>query len=82
MKEFFNERGVLSRLNAFPFLKRMGMRVLSCREGKSEMLCKARPALMNSTGVLQGGVIGVWADLSAATAVPSVLHPLLCMSTI
>jgi len=37
---------------------------------------------MNSTGVLQGGVIGVWADLSAATAVRSVLHPLLRMTTI
>ena len=44
----FDEELVKARVNAFPFVKLMGMRLLSCSGGTSVMRCRVRQALKNS----------------------------------
>ncbi len=78
----FDERRLKARVNAFPFVKRMGMRLLSCGDGRSLMRFRAQRSLMNSAGVLQGGVMGILADISVATAVRSVLPAPYRMTTV
>jgi len=60
----------------------MGMRLVSCGGGKSVMRFRARRDLMNSAGVLQGGLMGILADISVATAVRSVLPAPYRMTTL
>ncbi|MGZ8430189.1 MAG: PaaI family thioesterase, partial [Candidatus Deferrimicrobiaceae bacterium] len=60
-------------MNRFPFVKLMGMKLLSCRGGASVMQCRVRQALKNSGGTLHGGVMGTLVDMSVATALRSVL---------
>lgn len=69
----FDERTVKDRINRFPFVKMMGMRLVSCTGGKSVMRCRVRQALKNSGGTLHGGVLGTLVDMSVATALRSVL---------
>ncbi|MGE5246702.1 MAG: PaaI family thioesterase [Verrucomicrobiota bacterium] len=78
----FDEELVKARLNAFPFVRMMGMRLLSCRDGKSVMRCRVRQALRNSGGTLHGGVIGALVDMSVATALRSVLPVTSRMTTV
>lgn len=82
MEGSFDERRLKARVNAFPFVKRMGMRLVSCGGGKSVMRFRARRELMNTAGVLQGGVMGILADISVAAAVRSVLPDPYRMTTI
>ncbi len=67
-QEFYKER-----VNAFPFVKLMGMRLLSAAGGRSVMECRVRPILKNSAGTLHGGVMGSLVDMSVATALRSVM---------
>ncbi len=69
----FDEELVKERVNGFPFVKMMGMRLLSCAGGKSVMRCRVRRILKNSGGTLHGGVMGALVDMSVATALRSVL---------
>jgi acyl-CoA thioesterase len=69
----FDEELVKDRINRFPFVKLMGMRLLSCTGGKSVMQCRVRQLLRNSGGTLHGGVVGALVDMSVATALRSVL---------
>ena len=69
----FDEALVKDRVNRFPFVKMMGMKLLGCSGGKSVMRCRVRQALKNSGGTLHGGVMGVLVDMSVATALRSVL---------
>lgn len=82
MEGSFDEGRLKARVNAFPFVKNMGMRLVSCGGGKSVMRFRARRDLMNSAGVLQGGVMGILADISVATAVRSVLPAPYRMTTV
>ena len=78
----FDEEMVKDRVNRFPFVKMMGMRLLSCGGGASVMRCRVRQALKNSGGTLHGGVIGSLVDMSVATALRSVLPLTSRMTTV
>jgi uncharacterized protein (TIGR00369 family) len=78
----FDEELVKARVNAFPFVKMMGMKLLSCSGGKSVMRCRVRQALKNSGGTLHGGVMGVLVDMSVATALRSALPLTSRMTTV
>src|SRR3972149_2254842 len=69
----FDVRFYRERVNTFPFVKLMGMRLLSAEGGKSVMACRIRPILRNSFGTLHGGVMGALVDMSVATAIRSVM---------
>jgi acyl-CoA thioesterase len=69
----FDEEFYKERVNAFPFVRLMGMRLLSSGGGRSVMECRVRPVLRNSAGTLHGGVMGALVDMSVATALRSVM---------
>ncbi len=69
----FDERFYRERVNAFPFVRLMGMRLVSSGGGKSVMECRVRPVLRNSAGTLHGGAMGALVDMSVATALRSVM---------
>ncbi len=71
--KIFDEEFYKHRVNTFPFIKLMGMRLLSSGGGKSVMECRIRPLLKNSGGTLHGGVMGALVDMSLATALRSVM---------
>ncbi len=71
--KIFDEEFYKERVNTFPFVKMMGMRLLSAAEGRSVMECRVRPILKNSAGTLHGGVMGALVDMSVATALRSVM---------
>jgi uncharacterized protein (TIGR00369 family) len=69
----FDEQFYKERVNTFPFIRLMGMRLLSAGGGKSVMRCTIRPVLRNTAGTLHGGVMGALVDMSVATALRSVM---------
>ena len=69
----FDEQFYVDRVNALPFVKLMGMKLLSSGGGKSVMRCRIRPVLRNTAGTLHGGVMGALVDMSVATALRSVM---------
>jgi uncharacterized protein (TIGR00369 family) len=69
-------------VNTFPFVKLMGMRLLSSGGGRSVMECRIRPLLKNSAGTLHGGVMGALVDMSVATALRSVMDLSCWMTTV
>ena len=69
----FDENFYKERVNAFPFVTLMGMRLLSAAGGRSVMECRVRKLLRNSSGTLHGGVMGALVDMSVATALRSVM---------
>jgi acyl-CoA thioesterase len=69
----FDEQFYKDRVNALPFVKLMGMKLLSSGGGKSVMRCRIRPVLRNTAGTLHGGVMGALVDMSVATALRSVM---------
>lgn len=69
----FDEQFYMDRVNALPFVKLMGMKLLSSGGGKSVMRCRIRPVLRNTAGTLHGGVMGALVDMSVATALRSVM---------
>lgn len=78
----FDEAFYKEKVNAFPFIRLMGMRLRSAEEGKSVVECRIRPVLRNSFGMLHGGVLGALVDVSIATALRSVLPLSMRMTTI
>jgi uncharacterized protein (TIGR00369 family) len=78
----FDEELVKERVNRFPFVKMMGMKLLSCSGGASVMRCRVRQALRNSGGTLHGGVLGTLVDMSVATALRSALPLTSRMTTV
>lgn len=71
--KIFDDEFYKRRVNVFPFIRLMGMKLLSSRDGSSVMECRIRPILKNSFGSLHGGVIGGLVDMSVATALRSVM---------
>ena len=69
----FDEQFYKDRVNTFPFVKLMGMKLVSSAAGKSVMRCTIRPILRNTSGTLHGGVVGALVDMSVATALRSVM---------
>ena len=78
----YDEQMVKDRVNGFPFVRMMGMKLLSCSGGKSVMRCRVRQILKNSGGTLHGGVLGTLVDMSVATALRSVLPLTSRMTTV
>ncbi len=78
----YDEEAYRARVNAFPFVRLMGMTLVSAAGGKSEMRCRIRPMLRNSAGTLHGGVMGALVDMSVATALRSVMPPHCRMTTV
>lgn len=78
----FDEAFYREKVNAFPFIRLMGMRLRTAEDGKSEVECRIRPSLRNSFGMLHGGVLGALVDVSVATALRSVLPLDMRMTTI
>jgi len=78
----FDEELVKDRVNRFPFVKMMGMKLISCSGGASVMRCRVRQALKNSGGTLHGGVLGTLVDMSVATALRSALPLTSRMTTV
>ena len=78
----FDEEMVKERVNRFPFVRLMGMKLLSCSGGASVMRCRVRKALKNSGGTLHGGVLGTLVDMSVATALRSALPLTSRMTTV
>jgi uncharacterized protein (TIGR00369 family) len=78
----FDEAYYRERVNAFPFVRRMGIRLLSAKGGESVMECRMKPGLMNTGGTLHGGVMGALVDMSVATALRSVIPLSTRMTTI
>ena len=78
----FDELSYKRHVNAFPFIKLLGMRLLSSEHGKSVMECRIRPVLKNSSGTLHGGVMGALVDMSVATALRSVMPLSAKMTTV
>jgi acyl-CoA thioesterase len=78
----FDEQFYKDRVNTFPFVKLMGMKLLSSGGGKSVMRCRIRPLLRNTAGTLHGGVMGALVDMSVATALRSVMDLSCWMTTV
>ena len=81
-RKTFDEKLVRKRVNGFPFVRMMGMTLVSCGGGASVMRCRVRKALRNSGGTLHGGVLGTLVDMSVATALRSVLPRSSRMTTV
>lgn len=78
----FDEAFYREKVNTFPFIRLMGMRLRSASAGRSVMECRIRPVLRNSFGMLHGGVLGALVDVSIATALRGVLPLSMRMTTI
>lgn len=78
----FDEELYKERVNTFPFVKLMGMRIVSARGGRSVMACRVRKLLRNSAGALHGGVMGAFVDMSVYTALRSVVPVTSRMTTV
>ncbi|MDH3238962.1 MAG: PaaI family thioesterase [Deltaproteobacteria bacterium] len=78
----FDEQFYKDRVNTFPFVKLMGMKLVSSAGGKSVMRCTIRPILRNTSGTLHGGVVGALVDMSVATALRSVMPLSFRMTTV
>jgi len=78
----FDEKFYKDRVNALPFVKLMGMKLLSSGGGNSVMRCRIRPDLRNTSGTLHGGVMGALVDMSVATALRSVMSLSSRMTTV
>src|SRR4030042_4320614 len=78
----FDEEFYKDRVTTFPFVKVMGMKLLSSGDGKSVMRCRIRPVLRNTVGTLHGGVMGALVDMSVATALRSVMDLSCWMTTV
>ena len=76
----YDELFYKDQVNTLPFMKLMGMKLVSAAGGKSVMRCTIRRALRNTAGTLHGGVMGALVDMSVATALRSVM-PLSCRMT-
>jgi len=78
----FDEAFYREKVNSFPFIRLMGMRLRESAEGRSIVECRIRPVLRNSFGMLHGGVLGALVDVSIATALRGVMPLSLRMTTI
>ena len=72
MLAMFRERSV----RASPFTSLLGIELLRCWGGESELLLPIRPELQQHHGTVHGGVLGVLVDNACGWAAASVAGPL------
>lgn len=61
--------------NSIPFRRSLGIKVLSARDGRSEVLMPWQPDLANRFGGVHGGAIATLVDGTIASALVSLLPP-------
>jgi len=65
--------GIEKKLSNNPILKFVGIKLMEVAPGRSNLVLPHRQELKNSMGVLQGGILGVLADVAGGVALYSVL---------
>jgi uncharacterized protein (TIGR00369 family) len=65
--------GIEKKLSNNPILKFVGIKLIEVAPGRSNLVLPHRLELENSMGVLQGGILGVLADVAGGVSLYSVL---------
>ena len=65
--------GIEKKLSNNPILKFVGIKLMEVAPGRSNLVLPHRQELKNSMGVLQGGILGVLADVAGGVCLYSVL---------
>ena len=65
--------GITKRLSNNPVVEFVGIKLLGVVPGRSNLVLPYREELQNSMGVLQGGILGVLADVAGGVSLYSVL---------
>jgi uncharacterized protein (TIGR00369 family) len=65
--------GIEKKLSNNPIVKFVGIKLLEVVAGRSNLVLPHRQELQNSMGVLQGGILGVLADVAGGVSLYSVL---------
>ena len=67
--------GIEKKLSNNPIVQFVGIKLLEVIPGRSNLVLPHRQELQNSMGVLQGGILGVLADVAGGVSLYSVLLP-------
>ena len=67
------ENGIATRLASNPVVKFMSIGLREVTKGEATLILKYREELQNSMGLLQGGILGVLADVAGGVSLYSVL---------
>ena len=65
--------GIATRLASNPVVKFMSIGLREVTKGEATLILKYREELQNSMGVLQGGILGVLADVAGGVSLYSVM---------
>ena len=65
--------GIKKRLANNPVVEFVGIKLVEVAPGRSNLVLPHRQELLNSMGVLQGGILGVLADVAGGVSLYSVL---------
>jgi len=65
--------GIKKRLSNNPVVEFVGIKLMEVAPGRSNLVLPHREELQNSMGVLQGGILGVLADVAGGVSLYSVL---------
>ncbi len=65
--------GIKQRLSNNPVVEFVGIKLMEVAPGRSNLVLPHREELQNSMGVLQGGILGVLADVAGGVSLYSVL---------
>jgi uncharacterized protein (TIGR00369 family) len=67
------KEGIAAKLANNPVLKFVGIKLLEVTAGHATLMLPLREELHNSMGLIQGGILGVLADVAGGVALYSVL---------
>ena len=67
------KEGIKKRLSNNPVVEFVGIKLMEVVPGRSNLVLPHRVELQNSMGVLQGGILGVLADVAGGVSLYSVL---------
>lgn len=65
--------GIQKRLSKNPVVEFVGIKLIKVVQGRSNLVLPHREELKNSMGLLQGGILGVLADVAGGVSLYSVL---------
>ena len=65
--------GIKKKLSNNPIVEFVGIKLMEVVPGRSHLILPHREELLNSMGVLQGGILGVLADVAGGVSLYSVL---------
>jgi|YNPNPStandDraft_1061719.scaffolds.fasta_scaffold36966_2 uncharacterized protein (TIGR00369 family) len=67
-------RSLIALLNASPYYRHIGMRVVECLEGTSRLELQAKECVQNLYGTLHGGVLASLVDSACGVALGTLLE--------